>query len=112
MAVKKVHEKKLDVAEMRMLRWMWEVTKLDEMRNERIRGMTKVGEMSMQVKKRLRWFGHVVRRDEDCVGKKSEVQGTRKGGRPKQRWMGKIKEDVKWDKMRKKSITSRIPVRI
>ena len=34
-------EKKLDVAEMRMLRWMSGVTKLDRIRNERIRGTTK-----------------------------------------------------------------------
>ena len=41
-AVKKAQEKKLDVAEMRMLRWMSGVTKLDRIRNERIRGTTKV----------------------------------------------------------------------
>ena len=37
-ALKKVQENKLDVAEMRMLRWMFGVTKLDNIRNERIRG--------------------------------------------------------------------------
>ena len=36
-AVKKAQEKKLGVAEMRMLRWMSGVTKLDIIRNERIR---------------------------------------------------------------------------
>ena len=36
-AVKKAQEKKLDVAEMRMLRWMSGVTKLDRIRNERIK---------------------------------------------------------------------------
>ena len=40
-AVKKAQEKKLDVAEMRMLRWMSGVTKQDRIRNERIRGTTK-----------------------------------------------------------------------
>ena len=44
-AVKKVQEKKLDVAEMRMSG----VTKLDKIRNERIRGTTKVGEISKKV---------------------------------------------------------------
>ena len=48
-AVKKAHEKKLDVAEMRMLRWMSGVTKMDRIRNERIRGTTKVGEISKKV---------------------------------------------------------------
>ena len=42
-AVKKAQEKKLDVAERRMLRWMSGVTKLDRIRNEIIRGTTKVG---------------------------------------------------------------------
>ena len=42
-AVKKAQEKKLDVAEIRMLRWTSGVTKLDRIRNERIRGTTKVG---------------------------------------------------------------------
>ena len=44
-AVKKAQEKKLDVVEMRMLRWMSGVTKLDRIRSERIRGTTKVGEI-------------------------------------------------------------------
>ena len=48
-AVKKTQEKKLDVAEMRMLRWMSGVTKLDRIMNERIRGTTKVGEISKKV---------------------------------------------------------------
>ncbi len=47
-AVKKAQEK-LDVAEMRMLRWMSGVTKLDSIGNERIRGTTKVGEISKKV---------------------------------------------------------------
>ena len=46
-AVKKPQEKKLDVAEMRIL--MSGVTKLDRIRNERIRGTTKVGEISKKV---------------------------------------------------------------
>ena len=37
-ALKMVQEHKLDVAEMRMVRRMFGVTKLDNIRNERIRG--------------------------------------------------------------------------
>ena len=62
-AVKKAQEKKLGVAEMRMLRWMSGFTKLDRIRNERIRGTTKVGEISKKVQEsRLKWYGHVFRR--------------------------------------------------
>ena len=58
-AVKKAQEKKLDVAEMRMLRWMSGVTKLDRIRNEITRGTTKVGEISKKVQEsRLTWYGH------------------------------------------------------
>ena len=48
-ALKKAQEK-LDVAESRMLRWMSGVTKLDRIRNEIIRGTTKVGEISKKVR--------------------------------------------------------------
>ena len=48
-AVKKAQEKKLDVADMRMLRWLSGVTKLDRIRNERNRRTTKVGEISKKV---------------------------------------------------------------
>ena len=55
-ALKKAQEKKLEVAEMRMLRWMCGVTKLDKIRNERISGTTKVGEITNKVQeRRLKW---------------------------------------------------------
>ena len=69
-AVKKAQEKKLDVAEMMMLRWMSGVTKLVRNRNERIRGTMKVGEISKKVQEsRLKWYGHVLRRADEYVGK-------------------------------------------
>ena len=50
-ALKKAHENKLEVAEMRMLRWMCGVTKLDNIRNERIRGTKKVWGITKKVQK-------------------------------------------------------------
>ena len=41
MGVEEGTGKKLEVAEMRMIRWMSGVTKLDKISNERIRGTTK-----------------------------------------------------------------------
>ena len=43
---KRAQEKRLDVAEMKMLRFACGVTKLDRIRNERTRGTTKVTEIS------------------------------------------------------------------
>ena len=45
-----------------MLRWMTGVTKLDRIRNERIRGTTKVGEISKKVQERRLKCRHVLRR--------------------------------------------------
>ena len=93
-AVKKAQEKKLDVAEMRMLRWMSGVTNLDRIRNERIRGTTKVGEISKKVQEsRLKWYGHVLRREDEYV-MAMEVPGKRRRGRPKRRWLDSIGNDM------------------
>ena len=82
-----------------MLRWMCGVTKLDKIRNERIRGTTKVTEASKKLQeKRLQWYGHVMRREEEYVGRRvieMEVQGTRNRGKPKRRFMDSVKEDLK-----------------
>ena len=97
-AVKKAQGEKLDVAEMRMLRWMSGVTKLDRIRNERIRGTTKVGEISQTVQEsRLRWYGHVLRREDEYVGKRvmgTEMPGKRRRERPKRRWLDSIRNDL------------------
>ena len=67
-ALKKAQEKKLDVAEMRMLRWMSGINKLDRIRNDRIRGTTKVGSISKKVQEsRLKCYVHVLRREEEYV---------------------------------------------
>ena len=47
------------------------VTKLDRIRSERIRGTTKVGKISQKVQEsRLKWYGHVLRREDEYVSKR------------------------------------------
>ena len=76
------------------------VTRLEKIRNEKIRGTTQVGEISKSKKgqeRRMRWYGHVMRRDEEYVGKMAmgiEVQGSRRRGRPKKRWVDCVKDDL------------------
>ena len=63
-----------------------------------MRGTTKVGEIPKKVQeRRMRWYGHVMRRDEEYVGKRVmgiEVQGSRRG-RPKKRWADCVKDDLR-----------------
>ncbi len=96
--LKKVQEKKVNVAEMRMLRWMCGVTRKDKIRNEYIRGTVKVTEVSAKMQeRRINWYGHVIRRGDEYVGKRvmtSQVEGRRRRGRPKLRWKDKLKEDL------------------
>ena len=96
---KRAQEKKLDVAEMKMLRCACGVTKMDTIRNDRIRGTIKVTEISKKVlERRLQWHGHVMRRHEDYVGRKvmeMEVPGRRNRGRPKRRWLDSVKGDLR-----------------
>ena len=97
-AVKKAHENNLDVAEMRMLRWMSGVTKMDRIRNGRIRETTKVGEISKKVQEsRLKWHGHVSIKEDEYVGKRvmgMEVPEKRRRGRPKRRWLDSFSNDL------------------
>ena len=95
--MQKVQEKKLDVAEMGMLRWMYGVAKLDRISNDGIRGTTKVGEISKKVQDSRKWYIHVIRSYEEYVGKRVtriNVDGRRKG-RPKRRWMDSVNMDCR-----------------
>ena len=81
---------------MRMLRWMCGVTKLDKIINERIGGTTKVGEITKKVQeRRFKWRGHVMTRDEHYVGRRAMEMKVRREGRPKIRWLDKVKDDIK-----------------
>ena len=48
--------------------------------------------------KRLRWFGYIVRRDEEVEIKKVfelKIEGQRKRGRPVKQWIDVVEEDMK-----------------
>ena len=51
---------------------------------------------------RLKWYGHVTRREEHYVGCKwmeIKVQGRRKRRRPTRRWLDKVKDDIKENRL-------------
>ncbi|KAK3519689.1 hypothetical protein QTP70_000999 [Hemibagrus guttatus] len=65
-SLRKRQESELEVAELKMLRFSLGVTRLDRIRNEYIRGTTHVGRLGDKVREaRLRWFGHVQRRESE-----------------------------------------------
>ena len=110
-AVKKAQERKLEVAEMRMLRWMGGVTRRDRIRNDYIRGTVKVVEVSKKIQqKRLQWYGHVMRREDDHACRRvmdMEVEGRRRRGRPKFRWKDNIANDMREKGLREQDVLDR-----
>ena len=82
----------MEVAEMKMSSFAMGVTKKDKVRNEYIRGTVKVERLGMKMREgRLRWYGHVMRRDQEYVGRRvmeMELPGKRKRGRRREDfWM-------------------------
>ncbi|KAK3571603.1 hypothetical protein QTP86_015338 [Hemibagrus guttatus] len=98
-SLRKRQESELEVAELKMLRFSLGVTRLDRIRNEYIRGTAHVGRLGDKVREaRLRWFGHVQRRESEYIGRRMldmELPGRRQRRRPKRRYMDGINEDMK-----------------
>ncbi|KIH67573.1 hypothetical protein ANCDUO_02095 [Ancylostoma duodenale] len=85
--------------EMKMLRWMGGVTRLDRICNQDIPqrfGAAPIMEKLCEA--RLRWYDHVLRADNDSIckiGFDLDVPGKRQKGRLKQRWMDTLHADLK-----------------
>jgi len=58
---------------------------------------------------RLRWYGHVLRKDDDWVKKCMEykVEGSRPRGRQKRTWKEVVREDCQARKLNKEDATDR-----
>ena len=83
---------------MKMLRFAMGVTRKDKIRNEYNRDTVKIERLGMKMREgRLRWYGHVMRRYQEYVGRKMmemELPGKRKRGRPKRRFLDVVKKDM------------------
>ena len=83
---------------MKMLRFSLGVTRVKRLRNEEIRERLGVTELEAKLREaRLRWMGHVYRREDNYVVKRVErlVIGRKKRGRLKRRWRDNIREDLR-----------------
>ena len=97
-AVTKKQVEEIEVAEMKKLRFTMGVTRKDKIRNEHIRSTVKVERLGMKMREsRLRWYGHVMSRVQEYVGRRMmemELPGKRRRGRPKKRFLDVVKEDM------------------
>jgi hypothetical protein len=91
-------ESKIQAAEMKFLRSIRGVTKMDKIRSNEIRSDLGVESLSFKIgRERLRWFGHMKRMDERKITRRefeNTAVGRRRVGRPRERWSEKIEEDV------------------
>ena len=94
-------KRRLETFEMRCLRVLMGVTIRDRIRSEHIRNHLGVKESIVETVKikRLKWFGHVMRRPPESFVNKAylgDFQHRRPRGRPPKRWRDQISEDTGW----------------
>ena len=92
--MKVTERQKLNVFEMKCLRSMTCVSRLDRVRNEVVRARTGVRREFRVDVNVLRWFGHVERMDNERLLKKvmnAKVDGRSARGRPRFGWMDGVK---------------------
>jgi len=91
-------QQRLERVEMRMVRWMCGVSLRERKTNDDLRKMMGIESVMDVVKRnRLRWLGHVLRKDEsDWVRGVLEmsVVGSRGRGRPRKTWLKVVEEEM------------------
>ena len=90
-------EDKISATEMRMLRHIYNIDWEDHVTNDSIREEAKIAAIVISMRRGLQLYGHVRRRDrEEDIRMVAEmrIQGKRKRGRPKKKWMDTVKDDM------------------
>ena len=89
-------------AEMRMVSWMCGVKLKDRLPSKELRERLGVDDIALILQQnRLRWYGHMLRKDNDDWVKKCmeyEVEGSTRG-RPKRTWKEVVREDCQARKL-------------
>ena len=103
--VRKENVVALQRAEMTMVRWMCGIKLKDRLPSKELRERLGVDDIALVLQQnRLRWYGHVLRKDDDDWVKKCteyEVEGPRPRGRPKRTWREVVQEDCQARKLNK-----------
>ena len=110
------HELKMNRTEMSMIRWMCGVRLNERKKSEELRELLGLEPVSLMIKKsRLRWFGHVERKDDNDWVKHCitwEVEGIRPRGRPKKTGWDCVKNDMESLGLSQKDVQSRSSISI
>ncbi|GJS10701.1 aminopeptidase M1 [Tanacetum coccineum] len=97
--ITKAQANRVEVAELRMLRWTCGKSMVDMIPNGVFRAELDVDSIIDKMREgRLRWFGHLKRRPQTAPVRRVEamvVDGSRRRGRPKLRWEDRLKQDMK-----------------
>jgi len=96
---------------MRMVRWMCGIKLKDRLPSKELRERLGIDDIALVLQQnRLRWYGHVLRKEDDDWVKKCmeyEVEGPRPRGRPKRIWREVVREDCQARKMNKEDAIDR-----
>ena len=100
-----------------MVRAMCGAKLMEKKRTEDLMGMLGLKEKVVQMAKAngVRWYGHVLRRDDGHVLRKAlefEVKGKRKRGRPKKTWKKQVEKENKSVGLEKKDVMDRARWRV
>jgi len=91
----------LQRAEMRMVRWMCGIKLKDRLPSKELRQRLGVDNIALILQQnRLRWYGHVLRKDDDDWVKKC-MEYAVEGSRPKRSWKEVVQEDCQVRKLNK-----------
>ena len=102
--VRKKNVVALQQAEMSMVRWMCGVKLKDRLSTKELRERLGIDDIALVLpQNRLRWYGHVLRKDDDWVKECIEyaVEGPRPRGRRKRTWRKVVQEDCQARKLNK-----------
>ena len=92
--LKKREEKRLDAAQMKFLRHLLEITKLDKEKNQCIRQKTGAQNIVKEIKQyQEKWLQHVQRMDTNRLPKEAlqyKTNGRSNIGRPRKRWRDQL----------------------
>jgi len=108
--VRKENVVALQRAEMRMVRWMCSVEQKDRLPSKELRERLGVDDIALILQQnRLRWYGHVLRKDDGWVKRcmEYEVEGSRPRGRPKRTRKEVVREDCQALKLYKEDAVDR-----